>query len=208
MKPASSDLPPVAASLLLAALLWGFTFYLNWGVFWFKIAVSALTLAGLSLLLLPAGGLRLRLNLKTICLGLFSAGVLYLIFRAGKALSTAIFPFAGDQIGAVYEKGCQSPIWVIGLFLFFVTSPCEEIYWRGYLQKKLMEHLGGLWGWILATLCYALVHLWSGNFMLICAAAVAGAFWGLMYWRLGDLSPVIASHCIWSTIIFAVLPIP
>ncbi len=208
MKQGAPDLRPVAASLVLAALLWGFTFFLDWGVFWFKIAASALCLAVLSLLLLPKGSLRFRLSLKTICLGLFSAALLYLIFWAGKAASTAVFPFAGEQIGAVYEKGGQSPMWMIALFLFAVTSPCEEIYWRGFLQNHLMARFGGPWGWLLATLCYALVHLWSRNFILICAAGVAGAFWGLMYWHLRDIAPVIISHCIWSTVIFAVLPIP
>jgi membrane protease YdiL (CAAX protease family) len=44
--------------------------------------------------------------------------------------------------------------------------------------------------------------------MLTGAAAVAGAFWGAMYWFTDDLSPVIVSHAIWSTFIFAVMPVP
>jgi len=38
------------------------------------------------------------------------------------------------------------------------------------------------------------------------AAAVAGAFWGALYARCGRLAPVIVSHSIWSTVIFAVFP--
>ncbi len=199
---------PVAGTVLLAAVLWFITFYLDWGVFWFKISVSALLLAALSFLLQPRGTFRFSLNLKTIGLGLFSAILLYLIFWAGKSVSTMIFPFAGDQIGAIYGKGEGTPVWVIALLLFFVTGPCEEIYWRNFLQKKLMLRFGGLGGWLLATLLYAGVHIWSFNFMLTGAAAVAGAFWGAMYWRLKDISPVIISHAIWSTFIFAVMPIP
>jgi membrane protease YdiL (CAAX protease family) len=42
--------------------------------------------------------------------------------------------------------------------------------------------------------------------MLVGAAAVAGAFWGAMYARLGRLAPVIVSHALWSAVIFAVFP--
>jgi hypothetical protein len=42
--------------------------------------------------------------------------------------------------------------------------------------------------------------------MLIGAAAVAGAFWGAMFWRYKNLMPVIISHSVWSTVIFAVFP--
>ena len=95
----------------------------------------------------------------------------------------------------------------IVLLLFFVTGPCEEIYWRGYLQRNLMERFGNGPGWALGTVIYAAVHIWSFNFMLIGAAAVAGAFWGALYWRLKSLAPIIISHSVWSTVIFAVFPI-
>ncbi len=115
-------------------------------------------------------------------------------------------PFGQHQIGAIYLKGEGTPLWVIALLLFFVTGPSEEIFWRGYLQRTLMLRFGSWQGWLLATVVYAAVHLWSFNFMLIGAAGVAGAFWGAMYWRLGNLGPVILSHSVWSTVIFAIFP--
>lgn len=198
----------VAATVVLAAVFWFVTFYLEWGVFWFKIAPAALVLAGLSFVLQPSHHLRFRLTWRTLCIGLVSAAVLYLIFWAGKAVSTMILPFAGDQVGAIYSKGEGTPPWMIMLLLFFVTGPCEEIYWRGYLQRQLMNRLGNGRGWALATALYAGVHVSSGNLMLIGAAAVAGAFWGAMYWRFRDISAIVISHSLWSTFIFAVMPIP
>ncbi|MDY6905716.1 MAG: type II CAAX endopeptidase family protein [Thermodesulfobacteriota bacterium] len=198
----------VAATVVLAVIFWFITFYLEWGVFWFKIAPAALILAGLSFLLQPAHYLRFSLNWRNILIGLASAALLYLIFWTGKAISTAILPFAADQVGAIYSKGEGTPSWMIVLLLFFVTGPCEEIYWRGFLQRQLMTRLGDGRGWLLATALYAGVHVSSGNFMLIGAAAVAGAFWGAMYWRFRDVSAIIISHSIWSTFIFAVVPVP
>jgi len=207
LTPSAFDRWPVTGTVLLAFGLWFATFYLDWGIFWFKISASALLLAGLALLLEPMRELRLSLGFKTIGIGLISAALLYAIFWAGKAVSTAILPFAGEQIGAIYGKGEGSPVWAISLLLFFITGPCEEIYWRGFLQRKLMWRFGEVGGYILATLLYAAVHIWSLNFMLIGAAAVAGAFWGAMYWRLNDIRPLIISHSIWATFIFAVIPI-
>ena len=197
---------PLAGTVALAAVLWFVTFYLAWGIFWVKIAFSAAILAGVSLWLGSDRKQAYRINLKSLAIGLASAALLYFIFWLGKSLTTILFSFASHQIGAIYGKGEGTPTWVIILLLFFVTGPCEEIYWRGYLQRQLMNHLGGWKGWLLATILYAGVHLWSFNLMLIGAAGIAGAFWGAMYWRLGKLGPVIISHSLWSSVIFAVFP--
>lgn len=197
---------PVIGTVLLAALLWFVTFYLTWANFWFKISVSAATLAIVSLLLRPGSKEHIRIDARAVALGLVSAAVLYFIFWTGKAVSTAILPFSGGQIGGIYDKGSGMPLGAIAFLLFFVTGPSEELYWRGYLQRNLMLRFGQWQGWLLATAIYTAVHIWSFNFMLIGAAAVAGAFWGAMYWRLKTLTPVIISHSVWSTVIFALFP--
>ena len=197
---------PLIGTVILATLFWFVTFYLTWSSFWIKISFSAATLAILSLLLQPDRKERIRIDARAIALGLVSAAVLYFIFWTGKAVSALILPFAGGQIGGIYDKGAGTPMWAIALLLFFVTGPSEELYWRGYLQKSLMMRFGQWQGWLLATAIYAAVHIWSFNFMLIGAAAVAGAFWGAMYWRLKNLTPVIISHSVWSAVIFAVFP--
>jgi len=199
---------PVLGTVLLAGLLWFVTFYVQWGTFWFKISFSAMTLACISLWLRRPEKVHFRMNAGSIGIGLLSAAVLYGIFWAGKMASSALFAFANDQIGAIYGKGGGTPPWVIFLLLFFITGPSEEIYWRGYLQRNLMQRFGNSQGWVLASIVYAGVHIWSFNFMLIGAAGVAGAFWGALYWRLGRLGPVIVSHSIWSAVIFVLFPIP
>ena len=190
----------------LAFVFWFITFYVTWSIFWIKISLSAASLAGLSLWLEPNRRRQLQFTGKAVWIGLISAAALYFIFWLGKIISTAIFSFADPQIGGIYGIGEGTSIWVITLLLFFVTGPSEEIYWRGYLQENLMNRFGNWQGWFLATAIYALVHIWSFNFMLIGAAAVAGAFWGGMYRYMGNLAPVIISHAIWSSVIFAVFP--
>ncbi len=206
MKHAEFRALPLIGTVVLATILWFVTFYLAWSTFWIKISLSAACLALISLGLQPDRTGYLKFNAKSIIIGLVSASVLYLIFWIGKLISTVLFSFAGSQIGGIYDKGLGTPMWVIALLLFCITGPAEELYWRGYLQKNLMTRFGQWQGWLLATAIYAGVHIWSFNFMLIGAAAVAGAFWGAMFWRLNNLAPVIVSHSIWSAVIFAVLP--
>ena len=191
---------------MLASVLWFVTFYLTWATFWIKISFSAATLAILALWLQPDQKDQLKFDGSAIIVGFVSAVILYIIFWTGKIVTTALLPFAGQQIGGIYSKGVGTPVWIIALLLFFITGPAEELYWRGYLQRNLMVRFGHWRGWFLAVAIYAGVHIWSFNFMLIAAAGIAGAFWGAMYWRFKSLAPVIVSHSIWSAVIFAVLP--
>ena len=70
-----------------------------------------------------------------------------------------------------------------------------------------MKKWGNFQGFVLATLIYAGVHVFSFNPMLILAALVAGTFWGLLYLWKRDLLAQIISHSFWSAVIFAVAPI-
>jgi membrane protease YdiL (CAAX protease family) len=147
-----------------------------------------------------------RCDGRTILLGLACAVALYVVLRMAKVLFTALVPFAQDQIGRIYGKGQGTPLWLMTLLALFVTGPSEEYYWRGFVQRRLMDRFGQWQGWFLATALYAGVHVWSFNVVLIGAAWVAGAFWGAMYWRIGRLLPVIICHSVWSVLAFALLP--
>ncbi len=196
----------LAATVLLAAGLWFVTFALGIASFWVKISLSAATLAAIALVLAPPTKSGLRFDGRALLQGVLAAAVLYGVFWAGREVSLHLFDFAGRQIGGIYRKGGGTPAWVIALLLFAVTGPSEELYWRGFLQRELMRRFGRLPGWAAATAIYAGVHIVSFNFMLVGAALVAGAFWGALYARWGNLAPVIVSHSLWSAVIFTVLP--
>jgi membrane protease YdiL (CAAX protease family) len=70
-----------------------------------------------------------------------------------------------------------------------------------------MNSWGSFSGYLVTTLLYAGVHVFSWNFVLILAALVAGAFWGLLYLWKRNLLVQITSHSFWSAVIFAVAPI-
>jgi membrane protease YdiL (CAAX protease family) len=58
------------------------------------------------------------------------------------------------------------------------------------------------------TAIYAFVHIWSLNFMLIVAAAVAGGVWGLLYRLFPErLWALVISHAVWDAAVFVLFPI-
>lgn len=190
--------------IVLAVLGWAFTFGLEWGNFWVKIGITVLCVAGYSILCQRP---RIAFRWSSLALGVISAALLYGVFWAGNALAPYVVPGARGHVGGIYGLGEGSSRTWIFLLLFFVTGPGEEIFWRGFLQGRLMGKLGTFWGYAAAALIYGGVHIFSRNPMLVLAALVAGAFWGAQYlWR-RDLLALIVSHSLWSATIFAVFPI-
>ena len=190
--------------ILLAVLCWAFTFGIPEGNFWAKIGVAVLIVFSYSLVWQrPLISFRFR----SLLLGLSSAILLYLIFFLGYTLSPYVLAGSKTQVGGIYALGeGTSRFWILCL-LFFITGPGEEIFWRGFLQSRLMEKLGDFRGYMAATAIYAGVHVFSWNLMLVLAAFVAGAFWGALYMWKRDLLAQIVSHSIWSAAIFGVVPI-
>jgi hypothetical protein len=118
-----------------------------------------------------------------------------------------ILPGANAQVGGIYSLGIGTNKVLIFLLLFFITGPGEEIFWRGFLQDRLIKKKGNFFGYLITTTVYAGVHIFSLNLLLILAAFVAGAFWGLLYLWKRNLLIQVTSHSFWSAVIFAVVPI-
>ena len=191
-------------AILLATVSWAITFGWAGGNFWVKIGLSVLAVSLYSLFWKRPS---ISFHLASFFLGLFSAAVLYLIFLLGNKLAPYILPGVKSQVGGIYSLGAGANKVFIFLLLFFITGPGEEIFWRGFLQHHLMKRWGNFPGYLMTTALYGGVHVFSCNLMLILAAIVAGAFWGLLYLWKKDLMIQITSHSFWSAVIFAVAPV-
>ncbi|MGZ3524277.1 MAG: CPBP family intramembrane glutamic endopeptidase [Thermodesulfobacteriota bacterium] len=191
-------------AILLASVCWAFTFGWAGGNFWVKIGLSVIAVSLYSLFWQRP---KISFQLRSFLYGFLSAAALYLIFFLGNHLALQILPGAKTQVGAIYYLGAGVNKALVFLLLFFITGPGEEIFWRGFLQGHLMATQGKLSGYLITTLLYAGVHVFSWNLVLILAALVAGSFWGLLYLWKRDLLIQIISHSLWSAVIFAVAPI-
>lgn len=204
--------PPLGGwgAILLAAFLW-FLMFSIWTKhlfnFWIGIAISASILMVLAIVLKRDILKQFQWTWKSIGLGLLAAAVLYGVFYLGEYFSGLLFGFAREQVDGIYAlKDGQNKL-LIALGLIFIMGPAEEIFWRGYVQQNFINKYGEWKGFIFATLIYALVHIWSFNFMLVMAALVCGIFWGLMYRYNKNLVPLVISHAVWDVAVFILLPI-
>ena len=123
-----------------------------------------------------------------------------------------MFDFARPQVENVYSMKAGLPPWTIAILLLFLIGPAEEFFWRGYVQRTLGKLLPGEHAsdhaFLLTAAVYALVHVWSFNFMLVMAALTAGLVWGLVYrLRPAWLPALVVSHAVWDALVFIIIPI-
>lgn len=195
----------------LAAVLW-FVMFSPWtkGLvpFWPMMSATGAGLAACALFI-DRNALEEIYQFKRqhVIAGLMSAAVLYLVFFIGNAIAEWMLPFAKEQVASIYVSRDAASFWMIGLLLFFVIGPAEEVFWRGFVQRRLSAGFGDNAGFFLATIIYAGVHIWSFNLMLVGAALVCGVFWGLMYGRFRSVWPGLISHALWDVAIFVLWPV-
>lgn len=203
----SDDLRVVWAALLAAFAIWYLIFGLKVFNFWWMMAAAATTLAGVAFF---QQGLPVRLNQvngKAVLTGLAAAVALYALFWLGNIVSRWLFSFAGEQISAIYGHKAQASPYIIAFLLVFVIGPAEEIFWRGFIQDRFAARWGERPGLFAGAAAYTLVHVWSGNLVLMLAALVGGLFWGLLYKQMGSLVPGIISHAAWDVVVFVLFPL-
>ncbi len=200
----------------VAALLWFYMFSPWTGGepnFWLVMCGAAIILTVLGRVFIEDKSIKIEKPLLQIAGGVVLAFALWGIFWVGDFLSSRWFDFARPEVNAVYSMKDGMKPELIACLLLFLIGPAEELFWRGYVQNTfciLFENrkAGSLIAFVVTTLIYALVHIWSFNFMLIMAALVAGAVWGFIYYLQPKALPaLILSHALWDALVFIWMPI-
>jgi membrane protease YdiL (CAAX protease family) len=204
----NASLRSVYLSIAVAFVLWFFIFAYPVGNFWLKLVCSASLLASIGLISSRDElSVLFKFKIRHLWVGIISALLLYGIFWVGKEAATFLFSFAPGQIASVYATRSQLDAVLIGFVLVFFMGPAEEIYWHGFVQRRLVGRYGVKIGILGTVIVYALVHAVSFNPILILAAGVCGLFWGLLYQREQNLIPLIISHSLWDVLIFVLFPL-
>lgn len=71
----------------------------------------------------------------------------------------------------------------------------EEIFYRGLVQRSLINRFGPRWGIGIASVVFGLVHLQPLQFP---ALVLAGLLFGILAYRFGRLGPAIAAHMVFN----------
>lgn len=202
------------ASIGLASVLWVVMFVLQPFNFWAMLTFSTSLLSAVAFVLgRPLLSSR-EFTAKNVFVGVVLAALLYAVFYLGNQflmivsrLFPALLPDRAGNIASVYANlGGLSP-GLVALLLFFPIGFGEEIFWRGFVQRRFRERGTAMSAFVLTTLLYTAIHVPTGNPVLILAALTCGLFWGGFYWATGSLVPVLVSHMLWDPFIFVIMPI-
>ncbi len=144
---------------------------------------------------------------KNLMLGLISGLMLYFTFYIGKLLVIGLnMTAAWDSLIDLYDL-IQPEDWKQYAALFMVIIPGEELFWRGYVQKRLSRSFTGWKPVILGSFLYASAQIYSGSILLFLSAIVAGLFFGSLYKLKENMALIIIAHLIFDTLLMIVLPI-
>ncbi len=189
--------PLLALALGTAFGLFALTFRGERRRFWERMTVTGFVLGNLALANEPDLR-RMRFRGRDVAMGLGSAAVLYGVFQVGDRMARALMPRGAKEIREIYALRKLDPPEEIGLRLAAVIGPAEELFWRGFVQRRA--------GGVAAAAAYGGAHLVTGNTTLLGAATVAGIYWGLLRALGMSMPALITSHVAWDIWIFLLAP--
>jgi membrane protease YdiL (CAAX protease family) len=190
-------------AIILSHLLIFFSFQ-DKGIFWYIYTGSLLLLITFAILQVDVDdqkGLFSYLSLGVLS-GLLLYGLFWIGYRGAGFLELG---FQRD-IHKLYRWYGPSLYWEY-FALILVAGPGEEIFWRGFVQKRLMSLCSPRAAIILGAILYASVYIYSGKLILILGAFISGIIWGALYDWKKSMPLVIVSHIIFDIMLFIILPL-
>ncbi len=206
------DLIIICSVILLAAIFWFLIFVIQPLNFWLMISAATTIFMAIVFLFRAQNLSVFKFSSKDLLSGIFLALLLYLIFFGGKFLLQELlgrnlfFPSYQEKINLVYATKSTIARPLLALILIFPIGAGEELFWRGFIQKKLAARCGRTLSFMLTTFFYTAIHIFTLNYMLVLAAFVCGTFWGLTYRITASIRPVMLSHMLWDVLVFVILP--
>jgi membrane protease YdiL (CAAX protease family) len=190
------------------------------------LAFSLIPMVRILSLLMPLGQLSLVYRFPLIYLPLLAATIAVMwvtgLKPADIGLTFKNWPYhtaggliSGMAVGTIeYLILRTSPLissftlkefWVPALILFFTTGLVEELIFRGVLQKFSVA-LMGVWGIILISLIFAVLHMGFYSWGDVLFIFAVGLFFAAVVKRTGSLLGVILSHGTANVVLFLVAP--
>jgi membrane protease YdiL (CAAX protease family) len=173
--------------------------------FWHRMTQTGATLGAFALVAEPDLR-RTRIRPRDVALGLGSAAALYGIFRGGDRFARRFMPAGSHEIDEIYALQHLAPKSELAARLALVIGPAEELFWRGFLQRRLSRRVGRVSGAAAAASAYGGAHLVTRNLTLTGAASVAGAYWAALAAAGMPMGALIVSHAAWDIYTFLIAP--
>jgi membrane protease YdiL (CAAX protease family) len=195
--------PRLFIGLIVAHILFYFSFH-DKAIFWYIFSGSVLVLIAYAMFQEEVDD---EVSLiQYVFVGAIAGFFIYFIFWLGvRAIDILHLPF-NTSIKNLYKWFAPSLFWQY-LALVLVAAPGEELFWRGFIQKRVMNYYNPFISISAASILYASVHIYSGSFLLVLAAFISGCIWGNLYFWKRSMPLVIVSHIVFDLMIFIILPL-
>jgi membrane protease YdiL (CAAX protease family) len=145
-----------------------------------------------------------RFSVKSAGAGALSGLILYGIFALGyRILLNTPLPVQA-LVQQLYAAIGPSLWWHHGLLWLIIAG--EELFWRSFLQHRILGTLRPLQRVLTAAALYTSVHVYSLNALLILAAIAGGLYWGYLYEKTRNIQIVIISHAVFDLFLLYILP--
>ena len=176
--------------------------------FWWILSISSVLISILAGHFHPEWTLDLDVDKKNILIGTVLAGVLGIGCHVGSQFLVDWIPVLEIDLERIHLFYDDPVYYLLSILILFLMGASEEIFWRGYIQQVFSERWGANTGYVLTTLLFASMYVWSFNWMLIVGSLLLRMLWGGLC-RLDSrwLSPVMLSHALLNVIVFVLFPI-
>lgn len=107
------------------------------------------------------------------------------------AWALAHFVPGDPSTGQLFEQ--ITPGWAVVFVVFIAAAPglCEELLFRGYMQRRLLERWSPAVAILVTSIIFALMHIMPHAML---AAFPLGLWIGVIAWRSGSIWPGVACH--------------
>lgn len=140
-----------------------------------------------------------------ILYGVLSGAILFGVFWLGNTLIELFNLPLDKEVSKLYGRFSPSMLWHY-IVLLLIIIPGEEIFWRGFVQKRILKHVNLPVGIIISSVLYASVQFYSTHWILAFAALISGLFWGFLYAWKKSMPLVIVSHLIFDLFLLILFP--
>lgn len=151
-------------------------------------------------------GLHFNSFFKNVFFGILTVPAM---FAVQVILAFVLSSFVSNDLELVAETiKSLSPLFLI--YVLFVRVVTEEIFFRGFLAKKLEEatfkKTGIKWlGLLFASIIFAFAHITYGSFFEVMGAMALGFVLGYVYLKRNSLVVSVVAHMLYNAIVITVI---
>ncbi|MFS0646907.1 CPBP family intramembrane glutamic endopeptidase [Siminovitchia sp. 179-K 8D1 HS] len=193
----------LAGGIFLACLL-VFVAFDRIDVFWYLYTATILFLISYSIINEPPDNE--AATKQYITYGILSGSALYGLFFAADWMLEIMPGHLKTQVDNIYARFTFDFFWHY-LVLIFIIIPGEEIFWRGFILKRLMDWMNPTAAILAGAFLNAAAFYFTGYSILMIAAFVSGLAWGWLYIWKRSIPLVIISHLTFDLLLLIIFPL-